>query len=153
MLTKNILHTALPINSNIITMNAFENMEPYDADNVSEYYINEIDYLLDMNNVLKIYERFCEYLETMNNDDKHDFKIRLYILYYAETYGDYPFTDNREEFEETNRMFANFLTNYVDENPELEIYRDEIINMRYDETLLYRGIELFEKNNSIICMK
>jgi hypothetical protein len=153
MITKNIVDTELPINSNIITMNAFENIDPYNPDDVSEYYINEIDYLLDMNNVLKIYERFCEYLETMNNDDKLEFKIRLYILYYAETYGDYPFTDNREEFEETNRMFANFLTSYVDENPELEIYREEIINMRYDDTLLYRGTELFEKNNSIIFIK
>ena len=121
---------------------------------VENYMNKNKDYICDIENVDIIYTRFCEFLETLNAAEKNYFIRRLQLSQDAERYSTFPYTDEEyEEMKEADGMFVEFLTDYLDENPDLEIYRDEIINMRFDVTLYYRGTKIFDNTNSIVYLK
>ena len=93
-------------------------------------------------NVIRIYESYCEHLETFPNVEKHIIIVRM-INYYDNIDQDF---DNIHLFirhEQTRVMFRSFLTSYVISNPELIRHRNEIINLLFDKYLFQAGFELF----------
>ena len=131
----------------------------YDSINDPEF-INaqQMYYLFTKTNVYSIYESFCEYLETLHTDSKDEF-IHLLIDSYNDRRYSTPSRRNDtieylELLKEADRAFKNFLEDYVHENPELEIYREEIINMRFDYHDFHEGNKMFQdKLNCVSCLK
>ena len=114
-----------------------------------------MNYLDDIENVRRIYVRFCEFLETMPNDEKHEFIQRMYenpeIKRDMEIY-DMPLSyRDIQRFYENEWMFGNFLYDYLRENPELQIYRDEIISMEFNPEQFEEGFEIF--THCLYCLK
>ena len=131
----------------------------YDSINDPEFIkAQQMYYLFTRTNVLSIYESFCEYLETLHTDSKNEF-IHLLIDAYNDRRYMTPSRSNDtieylELLKEADTAFKNFLEDYVHENPELEIYREEIINMYFDPSDLYEGELMFQdKMNCVSCIK
>jgi hypothetical protein len=111
-----------------------------------EYYMylytayHDKKYLCDIDNIIKIYIRFCEFLETMDYDKKRKLISKLdYSTFFCTN--------------EKNEEFVDFLREYVNENPDLEIYREEIISMRYDPNMFYEGVHIFNNTNNVSYLK
>jgi hypothetical protein len=112
------------------------------------------EYLCDIENVVKIYIRFCEFLETMDYDQKRYFISKLDRSNDSVRYSTFPYTNEEyEEFKEADTRFVDFLREYLDENPDLEIYREEIISMRYDPNMYYKGLLIFKNTNNMSYLK
>jgi len=114
-----------------------------------------MDYLDDRNNVLNIYESFCEYLETKPNAEKQEIIASLNTFYINENVNHVNWNENIRllvSHERTRELFRTFLTIYVLRKPELRIYKQQIINMRFNTPLFEEGFEMFEGTN-LVCLK
>jgi hypothetical protein len=113
-------------------------------DENEEYYMylpyHGKEYICDIENMMKIYIRFCEFLETMDYDKKRKLISKLdYITFFCSN--------------EENEEFVDFLREYLNENPDLEIYREEIISMRYDPNMYYESLHIFKNTNNVSYLK
>ena len=122
--------------------------EEYYMLSYGDYYNKE--YLCDIENVVKIYIRFCEFLETtLDDDQKRDFIMTLHKSHDCVIYSSFRCTNEEfEEIKEADTRFVDFLRDYLQENTELEIYREEIIHMRFDPQMYYKGLYIFEDTNN-----
>ena len=105
-----------------------------------------MDYIDNVYNVLHIYHSFCEYLELKPNAEKHRIIARMRAFYINENVNPINWNENIQLLsihEQTRELFRTFLTIYVIKNPDLRVYRQEIINMQFNTPLFEEGFELF----------
>ena len=105
-----------------------------------------MNYIDDINNVVPIYESFCEFLEMKPNAEKHEIIARMHTFYINEFVHPMNWTENIQLFKNhlrTRELFRTFLTIYMLYNPQLRMYKQEIINMQFNTPLFEEGFQLF----------
>jgi hypothetical protein len=111
-----------------------------------------MSYIDDINNIRKIYVNFCEYLDELPTDIKH------IIIEQMTNYGNDILNnrvpvynvDNPQPFiqhEHVRVKFRSFLTGYVFGNPELRVYKEEIVNIQFNIEHFNEGFEIFNTND------
>lgn len=101
-------------------------------------------YIDNIENVLTIYEKFCEYLETKPTNEKQEIIERMNTYYNNRNLDFYQHDNLVVRHEQSRILFRSFLTGYVILNPDLTIYKQEIVNMSFDSNLLEHAFEVFK---------